>query len=264
MNKTERAVPLYSISNYKSEGLTCKVNLPEYVSFDHTHFNANRLKIFARIAGLDHLYIYSEPGETSQYEFNIDGINADGTATMDVNREILIHRAVLSSNSIAQHKDGRLENFSDFSWGDGIIKINSSELNDRVIRLANKFELTNAQHLWSVMLNEVIADGIYQVAKKNLVGSGLSSINRGAFWSTMSALGLLSVSNESFNHNISSRIIYSLGFLAVEQTAMVAAGRIYKNRLRDWRWSLIPGYQLDRVLLAKVIPKLLPVVTVDL
>ncbi len=265
MNQAEREVPLYSIGNYQSDGLTCKVNLPEFISFDHTHFNAQRIKTFARIAGLDNLYIYSEPGEVSEYEFNLDRINADGTAVMDASHEMLVHKAVLSSGMIAKHEHQEYEKFSDFSWGDGIIKVNSSELNDRVLRLADKYKMANAQHLWSLLLNEVIADGIYQVAKENLAGDNVSPLNRAAFWATMSELGLFSVLNESFRRSIESKTIYSLGVLALDQAMMVGSSMIFgKNSIRDWRWSLIPGYQLDRILLARIIPKLLPVVTVNL
>ncbi len=260
MRKTESGIPLSELSGHYDDSLSWQVNLPPFVPLESMILDTDRLEKFTHLAGLKHVSISSKAGEITSYHVAVNQISSGGVPTAMANAGQLVHKAVLSRSDIV--KDDEYNHFSDFIWNDGVIQVNSSELNDRALRIVAKDDTIKSPYLWATLLNEAIADGIYQSAKENLLGRNVSRFNRTAFYVTIGELATESLVNEAVSRNLGSAMLYGAGVIAINQGAVTALGRINGNYLRDRRWSLIPGYQADRVLLAKVIPRLLPVIKV--
>jgi hypothetical protein len=260
MTKKEGIIPLSEIQHYQDAQLSWMVNLHQHAPLERLALDTKRIKNFARIAGLVHLEIYSGSGDVTSEDITIAGVNGYGALSATGARIKSVNKQPLASSQTSINGSDQNNQFRDFVWSNGSIKLNSNELNQRArLSIDDKVTIRSPQ-LWANLLNEALANGIYDSAKSSLGSENNSNYSRILFRRFV----MLEVFQNLFDFAIKLDVYesaFSAGALAMTmQAATLAVGVARGNNFRDYKWSIIPGLHYDRMLAAKIIPKLYPVV----
>lgn len=260
MIREAKFVPLDQLESFFDTALVIKINLPEYVPRDQIGINIMRIKFLSRMAGLRHLRIDTASGETSSEQFVPNSIDGQGNATASLT--LSNARAPLFKTDLERDKSLISRIYSEFSWSDERIIINSSELNKRTEDAARK---ENGPRLrepdeWANLLDKSITAGLSKVARENLL-KNVSFMSK--YWlgvtmfSSIFGSGWL-YGNPKLQDSLISFLYDFSGCSIVNQfiaTGLTAVQFRDKNVIKERRLSIIPAYQLDRLFLVNSIAK---------
>ncbi|HUC95641.1 MAG TPA: hypothetical protein VMR76_01625 [Candidatus Saccharimonadia bacterium] len=253
MSRTKEStlVPLSELADYSDVSLEWRVNFPEFAPTSQIGVNLDRIKFLSNLAGLRHLRVDSESGETSSHQPQISGIDAQGNATASM--RVAKTEVSLSEADVTAQKSGRKNTVSEYIWGDGHITVNTSEFNQRVLDASHRKNgptLRQPQE-WAGLLDRSLSRGITQSARKQLLGNvtGFSTITNYIACGTVVINMPLIISNPALG--IAEACIDISLIHTITATLAWAEG----HSLRERRWSLIPGYQVDRLFMVNALAR---------
>lgn len=262
MTQPGSIVPLSEMNEHKDDHLAWFVNLHQYAPLDRLALDTQRLKNLARIGGVANLAIYSGYGDITTEDVSLSGMHGHGTlSATGIQSRVVDYQPTGTGKAFINGSD-KDSQASDFVWSNGLVKINTSELNHRANRLLNDQVLIRSPQLWANLLNEAINEGLYDTARASLTGSGVSSLSRAIFRRSMIIEIAGSYFMESVNKNLTETISFAGSVMSLFQIASLMVGMTQGNYFKDFKWSIVPGVHYDRLFLAKVIPKLYPVIQI--
>ncbi len=132
-----------------------------------------------------------------------------------------------------------------YSWGDGKITVNTSEISDRIINGRTEDGSLRSSRAWSCQLDKAVRAGIRQSASDQLIGN--VPLENGI------TLGMLTVAGVvyalAFDHASLGGYAGEIGLqYGINQGINTFFARTAHGLpLSERRLSLIPGYQVDRL-----------------
>ncbi len=260
MLREAKFVPLDKINFKSNPELEIKVNLPDYVPTNEIGLNVTRIKFLSRMAGLKYLKIDTASDETSSEQFNPTSIDGQGNATGNIT--VAHIKSPLFKTDLDRDKSLISRLYPEYSWSDGQITINSSELNKRTYDAARK---ENGPRLrdpdeWANLLNESITTGLTTSARLNLLKNPtiMSKIWLGLTIFESISLSNWLLSDSSIPNNLADFIFKFSYFSVMNQLISTTSTAVQfrdRNIFKERRLSLIPAYQLDRLFLVNAIAK---------
>jgi hypothetical protein len=235
-------VPLSYMENFDDGDVKWNVQLPDYVDSDSISLNLSTLKRISRWAGLKRIEINS-------------------MHSVDQNEALASYNEFKGAESnIVIFEDDDEHNFiqSEYKWDYGLITINTTELYANVLRRTSEEESVVNPKKWSNHLNSTIKDSINVISKVQLT-SGISVYGKINALSVLAIGGVIGLASGSFENVVPS----ILGVSMINQAASSIYHHGYGESIQSRRLSLLPSYQLDRLLVIKGILKYKDLVTVN-
>jgi hypothetical protein len=244
MAKTE-LTPLSQLQDYSDDNLDWHVSLPEYVPLERIGVNVKRIKYLSHLAGLRHLSIGSASGEVTTEYMAPSSIDEQGSATAGATvaqtKPDLINSALGNDKSMPWKED------SAYFWGDAKLTLNSSELNKKCLDATRKDNGPGLRSpdTWTKLIDQSLRLGLRDSAKDQLLGN---ATRYDRFCINFVALGtLLNILPPHLTSINDLAPIFFSATTGVQAGASMVAS-INGNPLRNRRLSILPGYQLDRLL----------------
>ena len=245
-------VPVSDLADMESGELVWRVNLPPYVPADRMAVNVQRLGHLARLGGFASLRIGSYSGETTITTPGIDSVAQDGSATATMSAAI--SKAETQQSSVDPTR-AVYRGYDDYVWTRGQVLLNTSEIDNRV---GKKGTNVRDAKTWSKELNAALGQGIRGAVSKNLIErpDKLNAVSEYlVIASITTGLNLLfSGTSDLLNNELINLASYHILW------RYVFAKTFNKLSPKDRRLSLIPVMQLDRVLAAQGLSRMLPLV----
>jgi len=259
MGKIEE--PLSNINGNIDKQIVWNVVMPDEPGVPELDLlpNFKRLKRFAKLAGVKQLTIESRDGYKSIFESSTEEIDADGSIDSS-NDGLLIYAEPMSHTTVTNIRSYGTDDCTDFHWTNSTIAINMSELKDRAIRVARNDQELTERSLWAHLLNIAVADGIYDAAKQNMISKErVSKLSQGLFGAAVLEFACVTIADLTILNPIQATA-WLTGLVTLTQVGNILAGLGNRNRLGDFRISVVPGKNYDRVLASLVMPRLFKVV----
>ena len=242
MEYKNKSVPLSYMKDFDDGKIAWNVELPDYVDDEAISLNISRLRNISQLAGLKRLEINSE------HSINKDEVLAD----YDQCEEALSNIAIYLDDDEQQFVS------SEYKWDYGEVTINSTELYANALRQTSEEDSVADPKLWSNHLNNTIKGSMLEISKIQLT-KGISTSGKINAASAVAIGGLIGMASGSPEYIIPS----VLGVSAIYQTASSIYHNGYGNSIPDRRLSLLPSYQIDRLLIVKGILKFKDLVEIN-
>jgi hypothetical protein len=232
--------PLSQLSEIDNPRVDWRLKLPDYVPADEVGVNLRAVSRGARLAGYGHLVIRGEDMGVTKTTPGVDGINSDGSASLSGSGTLTTPETVKSS-ALTGKELGCEDTMDAYHWRTGGISINTEAMADKLSRMKNGS--LRSKVAWSKELNGAIRRGMNEAAVEGLIrkSSAQGFAYTGFFFlggeMTDALYDNLTVQDTVINYALAS------GFFAVR----AAVGGHFKDR----RLSLLPAYQVDRLLVAR-------------
>lgn len=217
-------------SEYKTK-ITTHIDLPPFVDQESIGVNVTTLSRRARLGGIKSLTIVGESGEVSSYTPNVVGMSPEGGAFAGARGTA---KDVKQSSSKVTNYDPIRNPFT--SWADVTVKINTSEIADR------HRENVRSTDAWSREINAALSREITKRGNQQLTGGGVGTVITLLDVIIGQTYGVIA----SAQNNIDSIIPTMIAFNTLGNVA-ARLGVHLRNGDTDFRWSLMPGVQIDRM-----------------
>jgi hypothetical protein len=234
MEYKNKSVPLSYMKDFDDGKIAWNVDLPDYIDDESISLNISRLRNISQLAGLKRLEINSE------HSINKNEVLADYNQ----------YEEAISNIVIYQDDDDYEHVASEYKWDYGEVTVNSTELYANALRQTSEEDNVTDSNLWSNNLNSTIKSSMLEISKIQLTSgiSGIGKLNAASAVAIGSIIGLSTGSIEAVVPAV-------LGISLVNQTASAIYHQGYGESLPKRRLSLLPSYQLDRLLVVKSILK---------
>ena len=243
------------ISELPQEEMYWHTILPPNIDLDRLQINVGRIQTLQRLGGLASIDVVGYEGETTKYGFGVDSTQADGSSSATAS--MAVEKAETHQVELDLSRDPRHYRYQK---NDARIKVNVTELYERV-RAAD--QLADYQLDWHQLyaqeLNAVLSRGIIRAAREHLINN-VDSKSRGDFWFSTVLAGILAAMDGGSMDDLAynALLLHSL----VGNTVALASGWVDKKQYAPlfsegdaMRFSLIDGYQVDRVAAAAGLAK---------
>lgn len=230
------------------EGARFDVSLPNFIDTERIGVNTKAIHRFCRLGGIKHLRVTGNAeGETSSFTPTIVGYDSQGNAYAGkTGIKTIVPTFTEDSDEDGYSEPGMYKPHAS-TWVNTNLDLNLNEISKNIEqeeRWQRNFRSTDA---WSYYLNKSIKDGITDAGIKHLIwGFNKSEVFRHAFQYGMMGFFQATSGNNTVESFI-QRLIFSSTFLNLFD-AFVAT-----RNIRDHRFSVFFGPQLDRALLLKIL-----------
>jgi len=231
MNQKNLCVPLSYMRDYDDGQIAWNVNLPDYIEDERISLNIGKLRSIAKWSGLSRLEISSEHSEN--YLESLQKYNEFYDNPYQVE---LYEDTYEEKNTTA----------NEYIWGLGKVAINATELSAKILRKSDEGQSLDDPTIWGDALDIALKNSIDDLAKFQLLecASGFGKAN---------AFSILALSLGAGFVMKSPAIIAPLAISAsiASQSISMYYQDLKGNSFSKRRLSLIPGYQIDRLLVVK-------------
>lgn len=243
MVRAERGFhPLPSTEVKNASGVRITLDLPPFVDQERIGINVRRIQTMMQVGGIRSLHIYDSDSAVSKVNPNVGGFNLDGSLVAVGAHAI---EEVPVFETATEHVLFSQSLMHSGQWADAKIKINRSEIMDRMGN--DKVNLRSTDR-WSTELDDAVRQGISRIGSRYLV-LGLDADNRRMFPSPYlygTSVTVLGEHNDNTENYITNNLGISLAFNIL--------GRIFHHQSGSkdgYRWSLFFGPQIDRAIVLK-------------
>jgi hypothetical protein len=230
------SVPLSYMNNYDDGKISWDVQIPDYVNTDAISLDLINLKRVTRLAGLRRMEINSghyidEKNALANYQDYDDSVS-----------NIIIYEDDLEDDA------GFIS--SEYRWDYGEITVNNTQLYADVLKNTQEDESIDNPSIWADHLNTTLKNSLLEASKVQLTEgiSTLGKINALSVFAIGMTIGLVAGSPEAIIPSV-------LGMSLINQTSSAIYHQNACNKSRERRFSILPNYQLDRLLIIKAILK---------
>lgn len=224
---------------------TNKLNLPfnleQIVGID-----TKGLKRFCQLAGVTHITIASDPdGETSEYEIDIQGMNAKGEAVAGKSAV----KNVAVSNSLNK-PDGNSARVNPRNiWSNLTVTINTNEIKSNILK--EDKSVKNAL-IWADEINQAIAKGVVLAGLENLLTNRepVDLVMFAALFGLVVPMGLAIANSFNPENGIAVAAQYYLYSMLLSNNLVQFKNEYRENFQNGYgnRISAFPLYEIDRFL----------------
>ncbi len=146
--------------------LVADLELPASVDEERIQINTTCLRGITKVAGLGPLAMFFENGQTTQYEYAINSLNPDGSASVTSAKATQKVSNVKKTNLVYPN---RIFPSARASYGHpiGEVIINKDEVADRVTNRINDSDNCSSEKAWATELDEALRVGLAGLAKQN-------------------------------------------------------------------------------------------------
>lgn len=251
MRRGDELTPIAELDGYRSEHLAWDIHLPDYVPTEQIGLNVPRLELLARLGGLAHLRVSTYEGDRTQYQAEITGIGRDGSASAGM--KSVKQKAALSKADIPNGSGPSL--YSEYWWGDATISINAAEMDRKITDRAREGGSLRDAQMWGKLIDSGLRKGVASASKQQLI-ERVSTESKVMFAVAEGSAVVVTIGSSIlhgfglenfFQESVVKGLVDS--FCVQGATAYGLSKRGY--HLNSRRLSLIPGYQLDRLVVAQ-------------
>lgn len=239
---------LADLEGFRSDTLAWDVAVPDYVPAEQISVNVPLLGRIARLGGIGHLRVGSYDGDRTKTEAEVSSLAPDGSSTASM--KAVSTKAQLVDSDVSNGSQRSRFPYSEYWWADAQIRVNSSELGDKMMETARNGGSVRDPKPWARFLDKSLRQGISHSTREQLLGnvSGFSIMILGA-----TALG---VSLAALSASPEFAAINGLEASLIQQAVnSTASAMFYGAHIKERRLSLIPGYQIDRLAIAQALIK---------
>ena len=241
-------VPLPKVEQEQPEdNIEIRLNLPAYVDQDRIGVNLTQIAKLNHLGGIRRLSIVGKSGMDTSFEsVGVVGINSDGTAT--ASKKIT---RVSVPESVSHSRNSGWEPYSlSFRWKNVGVNVNLDEISQN---LKESTEGVRSSSGWAKHLDKGIKNPIRTEGHRNLLHD-LEIGDKIDYGVMVVALGSINAITYLTAHQLSPGAI--IGFVLGNRTAAFLKFRKDPN----YRFSCVPGYQLDRAAILSIQSRLRTVV----
>ena len=224
------SVPLSYMKGFDDGKIAWDVEIPDYVDDEAISLNLTSLRNISRWAGLKRLEI------NSGHSINESQVLAEYDEYED------------SHSNVTIYEDDEQQKYlsSEYKWDYGEVTINNTELYANVLRKTTEEDSVADPKLWSDHLNTTIKNSLLEMSRVQLT-RGISRTGKLNALSVVAMGGLISLAT-----GLPETLIPSiLGVSIINQSTSMIYNQGYGGELRDRRLSLLPSYQIDRLLVVR-------------
>jgi hypothetical protein len=243
-------MPVSELEGYSDGRFKWEVSLPEFVPTSSIGINVHRIERLAQVGGVGHVLVDMKDGDSTSYQGGVDSVGVDGSATASM--RVAKHAASLSNAEVSPftNNNSPLISYAEYKWGNGHITINATELGNRI----NDKDSLRSPEPWSRLLNKAILHGLTQASREQLLGDVpiFSKFTFGLAVGFTFFINHFGINSELLPDALTSSILM--------QTTQAMLAGAHGDRLSDRRISLIPAYQVDRLMIVNGLAKVAKVV----
>ncbi len=230
MEYKNMSVPLSYMKGFDDGKIAWDVEIPDYVDDEAISLNLTSLRNISRWAGLKRLEI------NSGHSINESQALADYEEYEDAHSNVTIYEEDEQQKYVS----------SEYKWDYGEVTINNTELYANVLRKTTEEDSVADPKLWSDHLNTTIKNSLLEISRVQLT-RGISTAGKLNALSVVAMGGLISLATGSPDTLIPS----ILGVSIINQSTSMIYHQGYGSALKDRRLSLLPSYQIDRLLVVR-------------